>query len=485
MKRDVGGSMDSGFVIDWTCAGRVVVVCVGESMAYLGDLYDHTLTPGIHLTMTKDWAEERMLASLQQREEKGTLRRLPAQDQASPARSSSSSSTATIDFSSNDYLGLAQSPAQAKRVEELFAAEQQQQHQLLGATGSRLLSGDSPVFHQLETYLAHLHEKPAALLCNSGYDANLSLVSSLPCDIILYDEYAHNSLHMAMRLWQTRDEIRRTAIAFQHNSTRDLQEKLQQLQQQQYTSTPTVVVIVESVYSMDGDCAPLAEILDQAASYGARVVVDEAHGLGASGPTGLLSALGLHQHPALLSAVYTFGKGAGCHGAVITGSRTLQDYLTNFGYPFIYSTAMSLHSLCTIRASYETMTSARGDALRAHLGRLIEMFQTEMTQQIISHHAQQWNTNNDVSLIPSTTAIQALVVPGNQRCSAFCQTLWRRSQHRIRLFPIKSPTVPAGRERVRIVLHAHNTVEQVREFIQLVQVCLQEHPEEQTARSKL
>ena len=437
--------------------------------------------------MTKDWAEERMLAGLQQREEKGTLRSLPAQyQQAAAPHHSSSSSAATIDFSSNDYLGLAQSLTQAKRVEELFDAEHQQK--LLGATGSRLLSGDSPVFHQLEAYLARLHEKPAALLCNSGYDANLSLVSSLPCDVILYDEYAHNSLHMAMRFWQTRDETRRTMMVFGHNSTRDLQAKLrrQVQQQQQNTTTPTVVVIVESVYSMDGDCAPLAEILDHAASYGARVVVDEAHGLGISGPTGLLSALGLHQHPALLSAVYTFGKAAGCHGAVITGSHTLRAYLTNFGYPFIYSTAMPLHSLCTIRASYETMTGARGDALRAHLVGLIELFQTEMTQQILSHHwQQQWNTSNDVSLIPSTTAIQALVVPGNQRCSAFCQTLWHRSHHRIRLFPIRSPTVPAGMERVRIVLHAHNSIEQVRELIQLVCVCLREHPPEDTVRSKL
>ena len=376
---------------------------------------------------------------------------------------------------------------QAKRVEDLFAAEQQQR-QLLGATGSRLLSGDSPAFHKLEAYLADLHEKPAALVCNSGYDANLSLVSSLPCEIILYDEYAHNSLHMAMRLWQTRDETRRNIVAFRHNSTRDLREKLQQQCTTTYSdtmTTPTIVVIVESVYSMDGDCAPLAEILDHAASYGARVVVDEAHGLGASGPTGLLSALGLHHHPALLAVVYTFGKAVGCHGAVITGSRTLKAYLTNFGYPFIYSTAMPLHSLCTIRASYETMTSARGDALRHHLNCLIKMFQTEMTERLSSsNHAQQWYTH-DVSLIPSTTAIQAVVVPGNQRCSAFCETLWRRSDRRIRLFPIKSPTVPAGMERVRIVLHAHNTIEQVEELIQLVCVCLKEHPPEPTARSRL
>lgn len=400
--------------------------------------------------MTQDWAEQSMKERLQERRDKGTLRRLPAEGQ----HLSDQDNPASIDFSSNDYLGLAQSEIQARRVEELFAAQRQR---TLGATGSRLLSGDSSAFHALETYLARLHEQPAALLCNSGYDANLSLVSSLPCDTIIYDELVHNSLHMAIRLWQSRHGPRRTCMSFGHNSVEDLDQKLTQCCQ----DNARVVVIVESVYSMDGDCAPLAAILDLAARHGARVVVDEAHGLGASGPTGLLAALGLHQDAALLSAVYTFGKAAGCHGAVITGSRTLKSYLTNFGYPFIYSTALPLHSLCTIQASYETMTSARGDRLRAHLRRLVELFQTRM-QEILADAT--WN----VSLIPSTTAIQALVVPGNDRCSNFCQSLWHRSNQRIRLFPIKSPTVPAGMERVRIVLHAHNTLEQVRELVGLL-----------------
>ena len=400
-----------------------------------------------------DWAETLMEARLQQRQKRGTLRRLPVS--GSEARNA----VDAVDFASNDYLGLAQSKEQSQRVEQLFReAAANQTSSLLGATGSRLLSGDSSAFSQLEQYLAHVHGQPAALLCNSGYDANLSLVSSLACDVILYDDLAHNSLHMGLRLWQSRAG-QQEARPFAHNSAAAL---TRQLQQSQVTGKKKVVILVESVYSMDGDCAPLQEILDLAHTWDARVVVDEAHSLGVCGPTGLLASLGLAHHPALLAVVYTFGKAAGCHGAVITGSQALKSYLINFGYTFIYSTALPLHSLCTIQASYETMTSARGDELRAHLKDLITFFQIRMRASLARL------PDTDISLIPSSTAIQALVVPGNQRCSAFCESIWRTSQRRIRLFPIKSPTVPVSRERVRIVLHAHNTRAQVHWLVDLL-----------------
>lgn len=378
-----------------------------------------------------------------------------------------------MDFASNDYLGLARNTAQRRRVQALWEEaveasnpKKGQQGPTLGATGSRLLSGDTATFHELERYLATVHESPAALLCNSGYDANLALVSSLPCDVILYDEYAHNSLHMAMRLWQqSNQEGRRQWCAFRHNSVADL-DRLLDSTMSAMKKDASVVVVVESIYSMDGDCAPLADILKVADRYGARVVVDEAHGLGVSGPTGLLSALGLHRHPALLSAVYTFGKAAGCHGAVITGSKTLISYLVNYGYPLIYSTALPLHSLCTIRAAYESMVHPRGDALRSHLAHLIRVFQRLMHSEVLGHR------QDDLALISSSTPIQALLVPGNRRCTALCQAIWKESQQRIRLFPIKSPTVPAGKERVRIVLHAHNTAEQVRELVSLIALCV-------------
>jgi len=474
-----------------------------------------------------DWMRERMSQALAGRRRKGTLRRLPAAAAAADAEDGSISHCSantirTIDFASNDYLGLAQDPKQHALVEKALQQLQrhkqgQQQHEILplGATGSRLLSGDSVEFHQLERYLAETHRRPAALLCNSGYDANLTVMSSLPCDAILYDEYAHNSIHMGMRLWQSAnhthqdnssssssnnnniaDPRRRVATAFDHNNVADLQRKLQQLQllapprKDNYKNIKRkVVVVVESVYSMDGDVAPLREILDTAHAWGAVVVVDEAHGLGVYGRpggdgeqqkqrgTGVLAAHNLEQHPALHCSIHTFGKAAGCHGAVVCcRNATTKEYLINYGYPLIYSTALPLHSLVTIRCAYETMTGEKGVGLRAAVRQRVHQFRTELEPFLLRLHNDDDDNNNNhnIYLLPSTSPIQALMIPGNAACTRFCQLVWVRSAHRVRLFPIKSPTVPVGQERVRIVLHAHNTASEVSLLVQWMVASLDE-----------
>ena len=389
------------------------------------------------------WIEDRMQNSLTKRDHKGTRRRLL---HITPQRMLDS----TIDFSSNDYLGLAQSEEQQSVVERCLKGGAS-----LGATGSRLLSGDSPAFHELEAYLARVHRRPAALLFNSGYDANLSVVSSLACDTIIYDEYIHNSLHMGLRL-----RTNRTGVSFRHNDVDDMRRVLRE------QGSDRVVVLIESVYSMDGDVAPIRAMLHVAHEFGAVVVVDEAHGLGLFGAStgecrgaGVVAQEGLEEHPALLCTISTFGKAAGCHGAVVCGSTTFKDYLANFAYPFIYSTALPYHSLVTIRCSYEAMTGSLGDELRARVFSLVLLFRRLMESVLKSQ------ADRSVYLLPSTTPIQALIVPGNERCSKFCETIFRLSQQRIRLFPIKSPTVPSGTERVRIILHAHNTEAQVRELV--------------------
>jgi 8-amino-7-oxononanoate synthase len=407
-----------------------------------------------------------------------------------------------VDFSSNDYLGLARCPEQAelcrKRISSFMGSGFSERllgssdAPVLGATGSRLLSGDSRYFHWLERYLARVHGRESALLCNSGYDANLSVVSSLLCDAIVYDEYVHNSLHMGMRLWQSDSSLsssrkNRRTTAFLHNSVRDLEEQLQRFMggPVEIDSTPeremSVVVLIESVYSMDGDVAPVQSILDVCAKYGALLVVDEAHGLGVFGSnrpgtkfygTGVLA--GVERHPALLCSVHTFGKAAGCHGAVICGSGTLKSFLINYGYPVIYSTALPLHSLVAIQCAYETMTSQKGEALRINLFHLIRQFRVLLQEKIgcvdpiSSSSSTSELTNRRIYLLPSTTPIQALVIAGNHRCTEFCRRLLLRSKERILLYPIKSPTVPSGQERVRIVIHAHNKSSEVENLVSLI-----------------
>lgn len=466
-----------------------------------------------------------MNRALERRRRKGTLRHLPASHVEAPQTSADATTTSTsmatvwppIDYSSNDYLGLAHSLQQRKRVEErlqqlvkMSRTNDGDEIILLGATGSRLLSGDSSAFHHLEQYLARVHHREAALLFNSGYDANLSVVSSLPCDCILYDELIHNSLHMGMRLWVSsskRNEqvssgngddfneqsgARSSAIAkymssFAHNDVRDLKNQLEQLTAVSSSLSSArrnkIVVLVESVYSMDGDIAVIREILEVCQEFQALLVVDEAHGLGVFGRppqqltssatmglpgTGVLARDELEQHPALFCSIHTFGKAAGCHGAVVCGTKVLKDYLTNYAYPLIYSTALPFHSLVAIQCAYETMTSRDGDVLRSKVLALVESFQERLSLKLQERQQHHSGSSSSVRLLPSHSPIQALLIPGNQTCTDFCQYLYTLSNFRIRLYPIKSPTVPIGQERVRIVLHAHNTNEDLDILIRFI-----------------
>jgi 8-amino-7-oxononanoate synthase len=413
--------------------------------------------------------EERMKQALNARRQKGTLRSLV---------STWNEAEDSIDFSSNDYLGLAHDPEQARLVErERMTGSTDRVAVVLGATGSRLLSGDSNAFHHLEDFLARVHNRPAAILCNSGYDANLTVVSCLPSDVIVSDEYAHNSLHMGMRLFKSQTGTGRRVILFKHNSVEDLRRQLSMIQKT--TPSSRVVVLIESVYSMDGDVAPVKYILDTAADFGAHVIVDEAHGLGVYGRssseepgdhlpgTGVLSAENVEHHLALLCSIHTFGKAAGCHGAVLCfATTTHKEYVINYGYPFIYSTALPLHSLIAIRCSYETMMGEKGNRLRTSLRKLVHLFRCKLRPLLPD--------NRSVFLLPSTSPIQALIVPGNHTCARFCAEMFEASGRRIRLFPIKSPTVPVGQERVRIIIHASNSRKQVELLVRLVLKCLKD-----------
>jgi len=205
--------------------------------------------------------EERLVYQLSNREKEGTLRSLlppslKLKDSNNPPSATRDKDDDKIDFASNDYLGLARCPQQWERVNNSVASSHANRENFsLGATGSRLLSGDSRLARDLEERLALLHGQEAALLTNSGYDANLSLLSSIPVeqDIVLMDELIHNSVIMAVRMGRCRN-----VHSFSHNSVTHLCQLLQQHQKQSLTGTNSAIfIVVESVYSMDGDIAPL------------------------------------------------------------------------------------------------------------------------------------------------------------------------------------------------------------------------------------
>lgn len=408
--------------------------------------------------------EARLNDALARRQLEGTLRSLQCITELQKQQELSS----FIDFSSNDYLGLAQCRQQEALVNRVYKDACSTTNNRLGATGSRLLSGDSYYCRELEEWLARLHNRPAALICNSGYDANLCVTSCLPVDVVIMDELCHNSLIMGIKWNSRRNDT--LVTAFSHNDLKDLEQKLEE----HATKFPSkvVLVILESVYSMDGDVAPLESILSMCNKFGARVVVDEAHGLGiygrtnrrdlglmddmeGVGGTGVLAALNLESHPALLATIYTFGKAAGCHGAVICcSSNVLKDYLLNYARPFIYSTSLPLHSLATIRCSYETMIGSSGEDRRLRVFALVKLFRLVVSSMLSD------GRDRKIRLCPSDSPIQALLVPGNDKCIEFSSIM--KHEFGILLYPIRAPTVPSGQERVRIILHSHNTANELR-----------------------
>lgn len=451
--------------------------------------------------------EERFRYQLDRRADDGTLRSLRHQVAVNdngvlkaPGRNRPSTSPA-IDFASNDYLGLARCPHQLRVVEKAFASHVPKLvasgSPILGSTGSRLLSGDTSLAASLEVDLAKAHNRPAALLFNSGYDANLSVLgcSLMPGDIVVMDELCHNSLIMGVRMsrlgWEGGGSSGNVKM-FRHNDLGSLVEVLDIIDNPGSNgalgSDSKILIVVESVYSMDGDVAPLEQILDIASSKGASVVVDEAHGLGiygttnaddlildggksakgksqarhsVGGGTGVLAALNLERHPALLCSVHTFGKAAGCHGAVVAASRTTIDYLINYARPFVYSTSPPPHALVTIRCAYEAMMGPVGEERRQKVFQLVNLFRLSLDDKA-KQMGLQAALGNKSLLLPSPSPIQAVLIRGNRQCVELCSRLHSSS---FDVYPIRSPTVPKGKERVRIIIHSHNTEEEVERLV--------------------
>src|SRR5258708_29865889 len=228
-----------------------------------------------------------------------------------------------IDFSSNDYLGLAKS-------RELFEIIQREIERIAtpynGATGSRLLSGNSELAERLEAKLAAIFHAQRTLLFNSGYTANLAVLSSLPQrgDTIIYDELAHACIKDGARLSLA------SRFSFKHNDLNDLEEKIKR-------SKGNIFIAVESIYSMDGDECPLEELTTLAEKYNAILILDEAHSTGSYGENGSGLAVQKKLEGKIAVRVYTFGKAIGVHGACVAGGGTFVNYLLQFTRPFYYN----------------------------------------------------------------------------------------------------------------------------------------------------
>lgn len=343
------------------------------------------------------------------------------------------SENALIDFCSNDYLGFAQSEQLAELIKEEISGFNTTI--VNGSTGSRLISGNNLYAESLEQFIADYHDAESGLLFNSGYNANLGLLSSLPQrhDTVIHDELAHASIIDGIRLSNA------TRYTFKHNDTFSLEQKLK-------AAKGLIYVVVESVYSMDGDQAPLKIISRLCKRYNAVLIVDEAHALGVFG-NGLVNQLNL-QHE-VFARVITFGKALGTHGAIVLGSITLRNYLINFARSFIYTTAAPLHQLAAIKVGYRFLASS-------------EVLINELQGKIGLYNRL---TNGQYKIILSSSAIQTIIIGGNDATRNAAQLL---QQQGFDVRPILSPTVATGTERLRICLHTYNTDEQIIQLTTLI-----------------
>lgn len=365
-----------------------------------------------------------LLKALSERQQKGMLRRL-------------SYDVPKIDFCSNDYLGFSRTGLLSEKMRNTRLTSD-----AYGATGSRLVSGNSAFVEEAEKQIAMFHHGKSALIFNSGYDANLGLLSSVPQkeDLILYDELVHASIHDGIRLGFA------THYKFRHN---DLEHLRTLLARHQHLFR-SIFIVVESVYSMDGDSAALLEIVEMIRKLeNVYLIVDEAHAIGVFGRQGrgLCSSLGIEQQ--CFARIYTYGKAMGCHGAAVVGSDMLRNYLINFARSFIYTTALPIHAVDAILTAYQL---------------LIETDRQEALQDNIAYFYSK--TSGIPQMIRSQSAVHAFLVSGNAEADRLEALLKSRDIH---AKCIKSPTVKEGTERIRFSLHAYNTKAEIDQLVDAIQ----------------
>jgi len=329
-----------------------------------------------------------------------------------------------LSFASNDYLGLSHHP----RVVE--AAHRALDTWGTGATGARLITGNQGVHQELEEELARFLGLEGVLLFPSGYQANIGLLTALASkeDLIVSDELNHASLIDGCRL--SRAEVR----VFRHGNADHADEILADRASAGHRRR---FLVTESLFSMDGDHAPLAALARVAAMRGAHLLVDEAHALGTSGPAGRGLCASAGVQPAAITA--TLGKALGAQGAFVAGSSALRRHLVNHARPFIFTTAPAPAAVAAALAALRILASSEGASLVTRL----QHNGAELRQAIT---------------LPSRGALNSPILPvvlgSEARALAAAEHLFTAGLY---VPAIRPPTVPPGSCRLRITLSAEHT----------------------------
>lgn len=342
---------------------------------------------------------------------------------------------AGVDFSSNDYLGFGRDGELARAVAGRISALAASRPEALFAPASRLLRGETELHRELEERLARYKGTEAALVFPSGYQANVALLSAIlgPHDRVLSDALNHASLIDGLRL----AGCRRCVVP--HLDLAAYEAALAEP-----AASGRTVVVVESLFSMDGDAAPLAALADLCDRHGALLVVDDAHAAGIFGArrgSGLVEAHGLERRVA--ATVTTFGKALAVSGACVAGSRTLVDWIVNRARPFVFSTAVSPLTLLALAASLDHLERhrERSATVRARAARLRRRLAAAGLDV----------EGGDSPIVP-------VVLGSNERALAVAAAV-RQKGFDVRA--VRPPTVPEGTARLRISVHADHSEEQI------------------------
>ncbi len=349
-----------------------------------------------------------------------------------------------LNFASNNYLGLANHPSiQAAMIQGI-------ERYGVGAGASRLINGSLHPFHDLEKKIAAWKNTEAALLFNSGYQANQGILSTLleEGDFILSDELNHASMIDGMRLSKATKKI------YPHLNLSVLRELLQSARKN-LSAKQKILIVTESVFSMEGDIAPLKEILDLAIEFDAFVYLDEAHAVGVLGKTGAGLAEAFQEHPAFanhLIQMGTLGKALGCFGAYVAGPQVLIDFLINRARTFIFATALPPALACAAGKALEILQTEteRRDRLWQNISLLKKLLKEnfsllEMTQDL----------NIQSPIIP-------LIVKENQRAIQMSEQLFEKG---FWVTAIRPPTVAVGQARLRLTLMSEHQKEDIQSLL--------------------
>ena len=323
------------------------------------------------------------------------------------------------DFASNDYLGLAASTELAAAVREALG-----RGVAVGSGGSRLLRGNHPEHEALEAAAAAFFGHEAALYFSSGYAANAALLATLPQrgDLVVHDALVHASMHEGLRLG------RAEAVAAQHNDPQAFADAAARWRRN--GGMGSVWIAVESLYSMDGDRAPLGELAAVADANDAFLIVDEAHATGVCGDGGRGLAASLPRRDTLV-LLHTCGKALGCEGALVLAPAVLVDFLVNRARPFIFSTAPSPLMAAAVRAGLGLV--ADGQGRRDRLATLVG----HAGHRLADH----------LGVPPSGSQIVPVVLGGDARAMTVASRLQAQG---FDIRGIRPPTVPDGTARLRL-----------------------------------